>query len=105
MNKRIISLCLALVLLLCLLPAASPTVAAAGDVAINETNFPDEKFRNIVKQYDIDSDNILSPDEIAGGLQLFSLADKDFRKRGQKGRKEKCLYLIIIYYKVTFIIE
>ena len=38
-------------------------------------------------------------------LQLFSLADEDFRKRGQKGRKEKCLYLIIIYYKGTFTIE
>ena len=41
MNKRILSLCLALALLLCLLPAA-PTAAAAGDVAINETNFPEE---------------------------------------------------------------
>ena len=64
MNKRIISLCLALVLLLCLLPAAAPTVAAAGDVAINETNFPDANFRSFVKQYDNNSDGVLSQDEI-----------------------------------------
>ncbi len=64
MNKRIISLCLALVLLLCLLPAAAPTVAAAGDVAINETNFPDAIFRSFVKQYDNNSDGVLSQDEL-----------------------------------------
>ena len=66
MNKRIISLCLALVLLLCLLPAAAPTVAAAGDVAINETNFPDASFRSYVsEELDENGDGVLSPTEIA----------------------------------------
>ncbi|MBQ2328576.1 MAG: leucine-rich repeat domain-containing protein, partial [Oscillospiraceae bacterium] len=64
MNKRIISLCLSFVLLLCLLPAA-PTAAAAGDVAINETNFPDANFRSYVSgNFDQNGDGILSPAEI-----------------------------------------
>ncbi|MBQ6281319.1 MAG: S-layer homology domain-containing protein [Oscillospiraceae bacterium] len=65
MNKRIISLCLALVLLLCLLPAA-PTVAAAGDVAINETNFPDANFRRYVSEkLDQNGDGVLNQAEIS----------------------------------------
>ena len=71
MNKRIISLCLALVLLLCLLPAAAPTAAAAGDVAINETNFPDDIFRSYVSEiFDQNGDGILSPDEIENAISI-----------------------------------
>ena len=66
MNKRIISLCLALVLLLCLLPAAAPTAAADGDVAINETNFPDPNFRACVSNFDQNGNGVLSREEIAG---------------------------------------
>ena len=40
------------------------TVKAAGDVEINETNFPDDMFREFVKKYDKDEDNKLSGDEI-----------------------------------------
>ena len=65
MYKRIISLCLSLVLLLCLLPAAAPTAAAEGDVAIDDTNFPDEIFRRCVKQCDRNHDGVLSQWEIA----------------------------------------
>ena len=65
MNKRIISLCLALVLLLCLLPSV-PTAAAEEDVAINETNFPDENFRSYVSgNFDQNGDGLLSPTEIS----------------------------------------
>ena len=71
MNKRIISLCLALVLLLCLLPAAAPTAAAAGDVAINETNFPDEIFRSYVSEtFDQNGDGVLSPTEISNVTEI-----------------------------------
>ena len=70
MNKRILSLCLALALLLCLLPAA-PTAAAAGDVAINETNFPDENFRRYVSENcDPDGDGLLSPTEISNVTEI-----------------------------------
>ena len=40
--------------------------AAAGDVAINPTNFPDEDFRNgVVNFFDTDNDKSLSAEEIA----------------------------------------
>ena len=47
--------------------AGMPQVAkAAGEVAINESNFPDENFRNYVKNnFDKDSNNELSEEEIA----------------------------------------
>ena len=71
MNKRIISLCLALALLLCLLPAA-PTVAADGDVAINETNFPDANFRRYVSEScDTNGDGVLSPTEISDVTEIL----------------------------------
>ncbi|MCR5203572.1 MAG: hypothetical protein K6E47_00775 [Lachnospiraceae bacterium] len=41
------------------------SVSAAGDVAINETNFPDAGFRALVKTYDKDSNGKLSESEIA----------------------------------------
>ena len=70
MKKRILSLCLALALLLCLLPAA-PTAAAAGDVAINETNFPDENFRGYVSgNFDQNGDGLLSPTEISDVTEI-----------------------------------
>ena len=69
MKKRILSLCLALALLLCLLPAA-PTAAAAGDVAINATNFPDFYFRRFVGKYDTDHDGSLSAAERAAVTRI-----------------------------------
>ena len=65
MSKRMISLCMALALLLCLLPAA-PTAAAAGGVNINRTNFPDDAFRAYVREeLDQNGDGGLSAAEIA----------------------------------------
>ena len=63
MSKRMISLCMALALLLCLLPAA-PTAAAAGGVDIDETNFPDQYFRLFVSNYDQNGDGKLRQYEI-----------------------------------------
>ena len=59
--KRLISLALALVMCLSLLPSAA--FAADGPVAINNTNFPDSAFRNFVRQYDGSGDGFLAADE------------------------------------------
>ena len=59
-----------LALLLALLAAAvlAPVAAMASEpqsVEINETNFPDETFRDYVKDFDKDGNDVLSPQEIA----------------------------------------
>ena len=59
-----------LALLLALLPAAvlAPVAAMASEpqsVEINETNFPDATFRDYVKDFDKDGNDVLSPQEIA----------------------------------------
>lgn len=65
MNKRtprkLICVALALVLTLSLLPMSA---FAAGEVAIDETNFPDLKFREFVTQFDNDKSGSFSPEEI-----------------------------------------
>ena len=52
--------------LLCaaLLAALLPAAAQAEGVTIDETNFPDAAFREYVSNFDLDPDNVLSPDEI-----------------------------------------
>ena len=63
-KKRIIGLFLALVMFIgCL--SLNPTVTyAEGDVAINETNFPDSNFRDYVsKNFDADNNGFLSQSE------------------------------------------
>ena len=63
MKKKLLSILLCLVMVVGLLPTA---VLAAGDVEINETNFPDAKFRSFVKEnLDKNKDNILDAGEIA----------------------------------------
>ena len=63
MRKRLLSILLLCCMVLTLLPTAA---FAAGDVKIDETNFPDEKFREYVKtKFDKDNNNSLSADEIA----------------------------------------
>ena len=63
MKKKLLSILLSLVMVVGLLPT---TVFAAGEVAINETNFPDEKFRNyVLTEFDKNSDSKLSSEEIA----------------------------------------
>ena len=53
--------------------SASPakTVKAAGDVEINETNFPDEHFREILLDRPYGKDGVLTEDEIAGIKDLY----------------------------------
>ena len=64
MKKRCLSLLLAILMAFSLLPAM--TARAAGDVEINESNFPDEIFRNYVKEnIDTDGNGILSQEEIS----------------------------------------
>ena len=48
------------------------TYAAEGqNIAINETNFPDERFREHVANYfDINKDGVFSPDEIEAATSL-----------------------------------
>ena len=63
MKKKLLSILLCLVMVVGLLPTA---VLAADEVAINETNFPDEKFRNyVLTEFDKNSDSKLSSEEIA----------------------------------------
>ncbi len=63
MKKKLLSILLCLVMVVGLLPTA---VLAAGYVEINETNFPDAKFRSFVKEnLDKNKDDILDAMEIA----------------------------------------
>ena len=68
MKKRIgtgITLLVALIFVLINLPA-SPAWAEAGDVAINEANFPDKNFRTFVSEkFDKNHDGILSRGELS----------------------------------------
>ncbi|BBF44036.1 hypothetical protein lbkm_2724 [Lachnospiraceae bacterium KM106-2] len=73
MKKRITALILSMALLITSLSGMPPlakaaetnvTARAASDVTIDETNFPDSIFRDIIKGYDSDNNDILSRDEI-----------------------------------------
>ena len=62
MKKKLLSILLCLVMVVGLLPTAA---FAAGSVEINETNFPDAKFRSFVKEkLDKNNDGILNAMEI-----------------------------------------
>ena len=62
MKKRWLSLLPVLCMMLWVAPVTA--LADAGDIAINETNFPDEKFRGIVKEkYDKDKSGSLNLSE------------------------------------------
>ena len=68
MRKRLLSILLLCCMVLTLLPTAA---FAAGDVDINETNFPDANFRQYVKEkFDKNSNNSLSADEIAEAKEI-----------------------------------
>lgn len=63
MRKRLLSILLLCCMVLTLLPTAT---LAAGDVAINDTNFPDEIFRKYVEDgFDTNNDGFLSAGKIA----------------------------------------
>ena len=68
MRKRLLSILLLCCMVLTLLPTAA---FAAGDVDINETNFPDKGFREFVKEkFDKNNDNSLSAEEIAAVKEM-----------------------------------
>ena len=68
MKKKLLSILLCLVMVVGLLPTA---VLATDEVAINETNFPDEKFRNyVLTEFDKNSDSKLSSEEIAAVTKI-----------------------------------
>ena len=58
-------------ILLFLLTVAIAMAAQAG-VEINTTNFPDDKFRSKVREYDINDDNYLSDAELATVTQMYA---------------------------------
>ena len=65
MKKSLISFLLAVVLVLSGIPAFTTEVRAAGNVAINSTNFPDAKFRAYVSEnFDLDGSGSLDADEL-----------------------------------------
>ena len=69
MRKRLLSILLLCCMVLTLLPTAA---FAADDVVIDETNFPDEGFREYVKkEFDRSKDNFLSAAEIAAADRIF----------------------------------
>ncbi len=68
MKKRMLSVCLALLLIFAALPL---TASAAGEVEINETDFPDPVFRSYVSEnFDLNGDLLLDSDEIAAVTSL-----------------------------------
>ena len=60
-RTRLVSGLLTLAMVFTFLPFSA--LAAEGDVAINDTNFPDPAFLEYVKQYDQNHDSNLSTDE------------------------------------------
>ncbi len=63
MKRRVLSLGMALLLMIAVLPLS---VYAADGVEIDEANFPDPLFRSYISEnFDTDGDAFLSPDEIA----------------------------------------
>ncbi len=68
-NHKSIGRLLSLLLTLCMVVGAAPAAVSATEplseeVEINETNFPDANFRECVRSYDQDHNEILSPEEI-----------------------------------------
>lgn len=61
-----------ILILLCMTLALVPTTAFAdgGEVEINETNFPDAAFRQIVTSFDTDGNGILSEAEISNVTEI-----------------------------------
>ena len=69
MKKRALCALLALALAFSLLPVSA---YAAGGVKINKTNFPDAKFRSLVKTYDTNNNGTLSDLELAEVKEMYA---------------------------------
>ena len=64
MKKRLFTLCLALTAM------TLGAMAQSSSVIINETNFPDAVFRNYVKKFDTNSNNLLTQAEMAAVKEI-----------------------------------
>ena len=73
-TSKLLSLLLTLTMVLGMLPAMSQVAYAAGDVAIDATNFPDANFRTFVQDYDTNSDGKLSEAELAAVTKMNCVA-------------------------------
>ncbi|MDE6762859.1 MAG: hypothetical protein K2J73_04185 [Oscillospiraceae bacterium] len=72
MMKKIISFFTALSLTLMLFTGMPINVSAEEDIAIDETNFPDENFRNYISEtFDTDNNGSLSDEEIANVNTIY----------------------------------
>ena len=67
-RKRLCSALLCLILAVSMLPITG--YADGGDIAINETNFPDAAFRTYITKFDTDNNNSLSQTEIAAVTKI-----------------------------------
>ena len=83
---KILSAILTSALALSFIPVFAGNVSAAGNVAINEKNFPDKAFRTFVKEkFDTDKDNKLSAAEIADTICITIWKEKDGNIKNLKG--------------------
>ncbi len=74
-TPKLLSLLLSTCMALSMVPLSA--LAADGDVAINETNFPDTVFRAYVqKEFDTNNDSVLSEAEIAGAKEIKAYSSK-----------------------------
>ena len=80
MKKKILSWIVAASMVFTMVPAGAMAsdngdaakVPAGENIAIDEVNFPDENFRNVIlSNYDPNNDKILSPDEIAKTTEMW----------------------------------
>ena len=91
-RKRLCSALLCLILAVSMLPITG--YAGEGEIAINETNFPDENFRTHIKKYDTDKNEHFSQTELdAVTLIWYQMENaKDFTGIGhfKKLKKLEC---------------
>ena len=90
--KKLLCIALSAVMCLSMVPSAAfaeTGTAEAGDIAINQENFPDEAFRQILMNEDYGEDQILTEEELAGITELdlsgFSQNNTEFQMKNLKG--------------------
>lgn len=74
--------CFAILFWGCSTVAFAAEVAVAADVEINETNFPDENFREYVKQFDDDNNDTLNTSE-ASVVVTIDVQDSNITQSGR----------------------
>ena len=94
MKKRLGLVVCLLLTLLC--------VTALADVAINETNFPDENFRAYVQENcDKDGDGTLSDSEIAGVTSIDCTGKSVSSLKGTYQIIIKCTKTLTLHYPIS----